>query len=375
MGRDFSHCNCFFHFLNLRFLTCELDTCCDVISLMASTSSAVRPAALVVMSAASFSDLFDAARLARLNELVRIDGPVRLDDLASSDATRLLAATEVIITGWGSPLLGPDVLAAAPRLHAVVHAGGSVKSHVSEAFWDAGIVVTTAAEANAIPVAEYTLGMILLEGKRVASYVDGYRRHRDVGGRWRDGIPSAVNFEGTVGIVGLSRVGRRVAQLLRPFDYEVLVADPHIDAADAAAVGARLVLLDDLLAQSDIVTIHAPELPETRHLIDARRIDLLRDHAVLVNTARGSLLDTDALMARCRTGTLRAVLDVTDPEPLPDDSPLFTTPGVVLSPHIAGAMHAETHRLADSVLTELELIAANLPPRHRVDHASLGIIA
>src|SRR5690606_18262403 len=137
-----------------------------------------------------------------------------------------------------------------------------------------------------------TLATILLEGKRAASYIDGYRRHRELGGAWRDAIPSAVNFGGTVGIIGLSRVGRRVAELLRPFELEVLVADPHASAADVAAVGAHLVDLDSLLSASDIVSVHAPELPDTYHLLDARRIALLRPDAVVINTARGTLIDT-----------------------------------------------------------------------------------
>lgn len=334
-----------------------------------------RPSGLLLMNARAFTELFDSPRLARLHRLIALDEPIRLEDLQGPHAATRLARAEILVTGWGSPVLGGDVLAAAPRLRAVIHTGGSVKQHVSPAFWDRGILVTSAADANAIPVAEFTLATILLEGKRAARYIEGYRRHREVGGAWRDTIPSAVNFGGTVGIIGLSRVGRRVAELLRPFALEVLVADPYASAADAASVGARLVDLDAMLAVSDIVSVHAPELPETRHLLDARRIALLRPDAVVINTARGTLIDTDALVRRCRAGTLRAILDVTDPEPLPSDSVLFDTPGIVLSPHIAGAMHAETRRLADSALDEIERLCQGVPPAHRVESESLGIIA
>jgi phosphoglycerate dehydrogenase-like enzyme len=334
-----------------------------------------RLSGLLLMSARAFADLFDQGRLERLQQSLTLGDPARLDDLNGDDAAARLARTEVLVTGWGAPVLDPEVLTAAPSLRAVIHTGGSVKQHVSPAFWERGILVTSAADANAIPVAEFTLATILLEGKRVASYVDGYRLHREVGGTWRDTIPSAVNFGGTVGIIGLSRVGRRVAELLRPFELEVLVADPYASAADASAVGARLVDLDSMLSASDIVSVHAPELPDTHHLLDARRIALLRPHTVLINTARGSLIDTDALVERCRAGTLRAILDVTDPEPLPSDSVLFDTPGIVLSPHIAGAMHAETGRLADSAIDEIERLRRGLPPAHRVESESLGIIA
>ncbi|NYD67481.1 hydroxyacid dehydrogenase [Agromyces atrinae] len=346
-----------------------------VVHVAADRVTDARMSALLLMPEWVFDDLFDPARRERLARLIAPTASLRFDDLESAEARLRLAEADVLVTGWGTPALDASVLAAAPRLRAVVHTGGSVKNHLAAAFWDHDIIVTSAADANAIPVAEFTLATILLEGKRTAQYVEGYRRHREVGGSWRNSIPPAVNFGGTVGIVGLSRVGRRVAELLRPFDLEVLVADPYVDAASAAAVGARLVELDDLMIASDIVSVHAPELPETRNLIDARRLDLLKRDAVIVNTARGSLIDTSALIERCRAGTLRAVLDVTDPEPLPADSPLFTTPGIVLSPHIAGAMHTETYRLADSALDEIERLAAGRPPLHRVDGASLGIIA
>lgn len=352
--------------------------CGSLIRMAASVSddtAAHPPSAVLLMGARAFDDLFDAPRLARLRRLVRVDDPVRLDALDTAQAHRRLGDVEYLLTGWGGPALSESILDAAPRLRGVIHTGGSVKHLVPPAFWDRGVVVTSAAEANAIPVAEFTLATILLEAKRAPAYIEGYARSREVAGAWRDVIPPAVTFGGTVGIVGLSRVGRRVAELLRPFDLRVLAADPHADPADAAAVGARLTDLDDLLRASDVVTIHAPELPETRRLLDARRLGMLRPDAVLINTARGSLIDTEALMARCRAGLLRAVLDVTDPEPLGPDSPLFDTPGIVLSPHIAGAMHAETRRLADSALDDLDALVHGRVARHRVDGASLGIIA
>jgi len=334
-----------------------------------------RPSALLAMGSTAFEDLFDEPRLARLARLVELGHPAPLDDLEALLAAPALGGVEVLVTGWGGPPLDARLLASAPRLRAVVHTGGSVKHLVTADFWDRGVVVTSAADANAIPVAEFTVGTVLLEAKRVARYAEGYARHREIDGAWRDQVPPAVGFGGTVGIVGLSRVGRRVAELLRPYDFDVLVHDPHTTPGEAAAFGARQTELDPLLRASDLVSLHAPALPETRHLLDARRLALLREDAVLINTARGSLVDTDALVARCRQGTLRAILDVTDPEPLPRDSPLFTTPGVVLTPHVAGAVRGETHRLADAALGELERLAGGRPLRHRVDRTTLAITA
>ncbi|KQT71302.1 hypothetical protein ASG45_15585 [Microbacterium sp. Leaf436] len=326
------------------------------------------------MSERTCGDLFDGARWRRLRALVDLDEPARVD-VFDDEVLARLDSVEFLITGWGTPVLDSTVLRAAPRLRGVLHTGGSVKSLVTEHFWDRGIIVTSAAEANAIPVAEFTLATILMEAKRVPVYAAGYASTRDVAGSWRDDIAPSVTFGGVVGLVGFSRVGRRVAELLRPFGFDVVVADPYATPEDVHAAGARLIDLDDLMPLSDIVSIHAPELPSTLNLLNARRIGAMRPGAVLINTARGALVDTEALIERCRLGLLRAVLDVTDPEPLPADSPLFDAPGVVLTPHIAGAMHRETLRLADSALDGLEALVRGSAPRHVVDRSLLGLSA
>ncbi|MEV0269409.1 hydroxyacid dehydrogenase [Hamadaea sp. NPDC050747] len=321
-----------------------------------------RPVTALVMSTSTAPDLFDPPRLDRLHALAQLDRPEPLTEVVSAANRARLREVEVMITGWGSPVLTSDVLDAAPRLRAVLHAAGSVKHHLTDAScWDRGILVTSAADANAVPVAEFTLAAILHSGKRVSAFVEAYRR-RSSDSTWRDGVPEASNYRRTVGIVGLSRIGRRVARLLQSFDFTVLAHDPYADPADAEALGTVLLPLPDLVRRSDILTLHAPSLPETRNLLDRETLALLPDHATVINTARGSLIDTDALTAECVRGRLNAVLDVTEPEPLPLDSPLFGLPNVQLTPHIAGAMGAEVHRLADAALDELDRYARGLPP-------------
>jgi phosphoglycerate dehydrogenase-like enzyme len=166
-----------------------------------------------------------------------------------------------------------------------------------------------------------------------------------------------------------------VIELLRPFDLRVLVSDPYFGEAEAAQLGVERRALDELLACADVVSLHAPALPSTRHLLDRRRLGLLRDGAVLVNTARGSLVDHDALLAELRAGRISAVLDVTDPEPLPADSPLFTLPNVVLTPHIAGALGTEVRRLGDLAIEELARYAAGRPFAHPLVAADLDRVA
>src|SRR6185436_9888054 len=125
-------------------------------------------------------------------------------------------------------------------------------------------------------------------------------------------------------------------ELLRPFDVEVLLYDPYVAPAEAAGLGVALTGLDELCSRSHILTVHAPQLATTRHMIDARRLALMPDGGTLINTSRGSLIDEEALLPELISGRLYAVLDVTDPEVPPADSPLYTLPNVLLTPHIAG---------------------------------------
>ncbi|RJL23272.1 hydroxyacid dehydrogenase [Bailinhaonella thermotolerans] len=319
---------------------------------------------MLAMNPAHLRPLFGLEEIDRLTSLVEVDPTRAVQDLAAAD----LREVEVLITSWGCPPIDRAVLSRAPRLRAVVHVAGSVKHHITDACWERGIRVSSAGAANAVPVAEYTVAAILFAGKRVLEIRDLYRRHRRALD-WAQLFPGFGNYRQTVGIVGASTIGRRVLDLLRPFDLDLLVADPYLDSGTA---GARLLPLDELLAASDVVSIHAPELPQTRHLLDRARLARMRDGATLINTARGSLVDLDALTAELVSGRLHAVIDVTEPEPLPADSPLYELPNVLLTPHIAGSLGGELRRLTRSALGELERYTAGLPFAHAVSRAALS---
>jgi phosphoglycerate dehydrogenase-like enzyme len=333
-------------------------------------TSTARPAVVLAMEHDVATALFDQAARHRLARSAVVDPQTVVDDFADPAHAPALAGVEILLTGWGCPRLDAAALQTMPRLRAVIHAAGSVKHHLTDACWERGLVVSSAAAANALPVAEYTIAAILFGGKRVVEIsrrFAGSRRYED----WNARYPGFGNYRRTVGVIGASLIGRRVIELLQPYDLEILVADPYLDAETAQGLGARLTGLDELLAASDIVTVHAPELPETRHMLDRNRLGLLRDGATLINTARGSLVDTAALTKELVAGRLHAVLDVTDPEPLPTDSPLYDLPNVLLTPHIAGSLGGELHRMAESALDELDRYAAGLAFAHPVTPGAL----
>lgn len=317
------------------------------------------------MTAGLLQRLFSAEALNRLSDVADFQAEPLPDDLSSTDARNRLADIEVLVTGWGAPRLTDDVLELMPKLRAVIHAAGSVKQHLSDEFWRRGIPVSSAAAANALPVAEYTLAAILFANKAVLPLAAAYRSSPstlDVMAQF----PQIGNHAKRVGIVGASRIGRRVVELLEPFSLALGVADPYLTEAEAEELGATLVPLDQLVATSDVVSLHAPDLPSTRHMIDGRRLGLMRDGATLINTARGALVDHEALIEELRSGRISAILDHTEPERLRADSPLLRLPNVLVTPHIAGSTGAELTRLGDAAVDEVLRVASGARPFHVV---------
>ncbi|GGK95350.1 hydroxyacid dehydrogenase [Sphaerisporangium melleum] len=321
-----------------------------------------RPQALLVMDPVHFTMQFQEPQLRRLHTLVELGDPVATGDLDTTRVRRRLREVEVLVTSWGCPSLTAERLSDAPRLRAIFHCAGTVRGFVTDEVWRRGILVTNAADENAIPVAEFTLAAIIFAGKKVPFLAQDARVHRqDWSYAGRRGELS--NRGRTIGVVGFSRVGRRVVERLRSLEADVLVADPYADAAQVSAAGARLVRLPELLPRSDVLTLHVPALPSTRHLIGAAELARLPDGATVINTARGVVLDTTALERECAQGRLDAILDVTDPEPLPATSPLYDLPNVMITPHVAGSLGSETRRMSESALSELERYLSGQPPR------------
>lgn len=314
--------------------------------------------------------LFSPAALRRLSEVATFAPDRTWHDFSTPEARHDLAGVQVLVTGWGCPQVTTGVVEAMPELRAVVHAGGTVKPHLPAEFWEAGVPVSTAADANALPVAEYTVAAILFANKRVPSIAADYRcRPREVD--WTTVDPTMGNYGKRVGVVGASRIGRRVIELLRPFSLEVVVHDPYLADMDTP-VDVPSLSLDELMAASDVVTLHAPDLPGNHHMVDRRRLALMPDGATLINTARGGLVDHDALVEELSSGRLYAVLDVTSPEILPAHSPLLSLPNVLVTPHIAGSLGAELTRLGDTAVEEVHRLAAGEPLAHQVALESLA---
>ncbi|MFC8217610.1 hydroxyacid dehydrogenase [Streptomyces sp. NPDC057362] len=333
-----------------------------------------RPHAAVAMSPDAASAVLDPQSLAGFRRVCDLAPFPVLDDLTTARARSVLADVELLITGWGCPPLDEEVLRSAPRLRAVVHTAGSVRGHVTDACWERGVEVSSAAAANALPVAEYTLGMILLTGKRVLERARDFRVSR-TRGNWLRTPRGVGNYRRTVGILSASLIGRRVLELLRPHDVEVLLHDPYVGDAEAAELGVENVALPELFARCDTVSVHTPLLPETRHLVGRSLIDAMPSDAVLINTSRGAVIDQDALTEAVLAGRVRAVLDVTDPEVLAPDHPLWDCEHALITPHLAGSEGNEWRRLAELALAETTRWASGSGFLHPVRRERLAFLA
>lgn len=333
-----------------------------------------RPVAALAMWPGIDEQLFTPGARAELDRLVELVAPAAVDLAAAPSA--LLAPVEVLIGGWGSARLDAGLLDRLPHLGLLAYAAGSVRSTVTDDLWARGVAVSSAAGANAVPVAEMTFAAIIMIAKDVFRVRDTYRTGRGQGFAVGVGPAGPVGTRGLrVGVIGASRIGRLVIERLHTLEGEVGLCDPFVTDDDAAEMGASPMELDDLCAWSDVVTLHAPELPATRHLIDRHRLGRMRDGAWLVNTARGSLVDTAALEDECRTGRLCAFIDTPDPEPLPPSSPLWDLPNAVLTPHIAGSLGNEVSRMGDLAIAEVGRWVAGEPLAHPVVAADMDRIA
>jgi len=283
---------------------------------------------------------------------------------ALSDADGLIVRSETRVDR--------ELLRCGARLAVVARAGAGVDAIDVDAATEAGIVVLNTPGANTLAAAEHTFALILSLCRNVPQAVADIRE-----GRWdRRHLIGSELAEKTLGIVGLGRIGGAVAQRAKAFGMRVVATDPFVSAARADSVGARLVTLDELLESSDIVTLHVPLGPQTSGLIGAAQLARLRPHALLVNCARGGLVDEEALLKALDRHALRgAALDVVAEEPPSPESAsarLHRHPKVIATPHIGGSTREALERVATEVATDVVNVLRGAPPVAAVNAPALA---
>jgi len=327
---------------------------------------------------ASLQRCFHPLELKRLEEAFSVALPEEGDDGAVllNRFQEQADWTEAVVTGWGTPPLTSEMLDGAPHVRTICHSAGTIRRLVPADIWDRSIRVCSANDALAVGVAETTLGMIISGLKNFFGARDWTRDGGWSALTFGDGKPSVTEtFRKTIGIVSASSVGRQVIRLLANFDVTVLVYDPYLNDEQAAALGVENVSLQELAERSDVFTIHAPSLPQTKGLVSREILSLLPDGAIIINTARGDIIDQDALVDELTAGRLRAFLDVTWPEPPEKNHPLRFLPNVVLTPHLAGAVTNGCFRQGALVVDQLLDIAAGRETRGEITAQRFAVMA
>jgi lactate dehydrogenase-like 2-hydroxyacid dehydrogenase len=264
-------------------------------------------------------------------------------------ATRLAAGVEGLLCLLADPL-DAELIAGAPRLRAIANYAVGSDNVDLEAATARGVPVGITPDVLTETTADLAFALMLAAARRLLAGDATVRAGRWV--TWDPGLLLGRDVHGaTLGLVGGGRIGSAVARRAAGFGMEVLVSGR-----------GRGVSLDELLARSDFVSLHCPLTEKTRGLIDGRAFELMKEDAVLVNTARGPIVDTEALARALHGGRIAgAALDVTDPEPLPADHPLLRAPNLLVAPHIGSATHATRAAMADMAIDNLLAALAGRP--------------
>jgi phosphoglycerate dehydrogenase-like enzyme len=337
------------------------------------SDAAELPIIAVLIPAGTRERMLSAAAESELATLGRVRNPPRAL-VTSEDLPALLEGAVVCLTGWGTPPLRQDVLANHATLQLIAHTAGSIRRIVPLEVMQQGLRVTHAAAIIADAVAEFVIGQAML-GLRQIHQLDRSLRAGDEWNEVRERHLGGLLGARTVGVIGAGHVGRAVIRLLQAFGALVLVYDPLLTESEAAALGVERRPLDQVFAESDVVTLHAPVLPQTKAMIGARQLALLRDGALFINTARGALVDEAALLRELRSGRISAALDVFAEEPLPTESPFRQLPNVLLSPHAAGHTVDTYRRQGQAMVDEVGRLLRGESLRYEITPAMLPTMA
>ncbi|UNK71394.1 hydroxyacid dehydrogenase [Microbacterium sp. H1-D42] len=310
---------------------------------------------------AAFFPAGPAAALADITESIDIIDPA---DIADADLRHI----DIAVVAWGFPAFDAALLARMPRLDLVVNAASSVRALVTDDFWNADIPITQSGAAMSPAVAEMSLTLTLSLLRRVHRMDHALR----TGAAWDEArtISRAREISGArIGVVGASRTGREYIRMCAALGADVRVYDPYV--TDSDPLHPHVLGLDELLASSDVVALHAPATDETRGMIGRRELALLRDGTSLINTARSSLVDEDALYEEVASCRIDAALDVFDPEPVATDDRWRSLPNALLTGHVGGATAESRARAGRIVVDEVARFRAGAPLQHAVTRATL----
>lgn len=280
----------------------------------------------------------------------------------ADEVCEFIGDAEILVTQLAP--LSAAMFARLPALKMVAVSRGGPVNIDMQAAREHGVLVVNTPGRNASAVAEFTIGAILAETRRIRVGHESLRNRQWRGDLYRADLAGRELHEMTVGVVGYGQVGTRLVKLLRAFGSKILVSDPYVQLhPEDLAAGVSQVSLEEVLSQSHVVTLQARVTDETKHIINAESLAKMRKDAVLINTARGPLVDYPALIEALKKNVIAAaMLETFDIEPVPHDSELLSLDNVTLTPHIAGASVYTVTKAARMVATEVQRYLQRQPP-------------
>jgi D-3-phosphoglycerate dehydrogenase / 2-oxoglutarate reductase len=280
----------------------------------------------------------------------------------------LIKTVNGIISWRGGFKLSPEQVKSAASLKIVGVIGSAVRHVSPESCYEKGILVTNSAGGIGYSVAEFAVGMMLTGLHRVYESMDTVRT-----GKWGEGIPQGKDLQAkNVGLIGVGAVGSNVVKLLKPFNCTIRAFDPYLPKEKAAEMGIILTSKEDVLKNSDVLSLHAGMTPETKHLLSDKEFAIMKEGMLIINTARGGLINEEAMLKALKAGKIHAALDVFDPEPPAVDSDFRKLKNCYPTAHTPGGTSDSAKREGSNVIDDFELFFKGKQPINNITREKLA---
>lgn len=310
---------------------------------------------------------FSEEQRVRLERLGCVEWNANAEQYGEEELAEKLRGVDICISGWGNTPFHEKTLKYADKLKLIAHIGGSVRPMVGDAAFERGIRVCSGNRVFAESVAEGVLAYMLCSLRRIGEY-----EARMAAGEW----PSLIGTRGllgrSVGLVGYGMIAEYLVKFLKPFGCRIMVSSRHISAEELAEAGIEAAAAEEIFRTCDVVSLHSSLTARTKHSIGADLLNSMKDGALLVNTARGALIDEEALVLVLQERPVWAALDVFETEPLPMDSPLRECERVLLMPHAAGPTADRRYVVTSHVLDDIGRFLNGGPLDCEIDFARAG---
>lgn len=310
---------------------------------------------------------FSEEQRVRLERLGCVEWNANAEQYGEEELAEKLRGVDICISGWGNTPFHEKTLKYADKLKLIAHIGGSVRPMVGDAAFEKGIRVCSGNRVFAESVAEGVLAYMLCSLRRIGEY-----EARMAAGEW----PSLIGTRGllgrSVGLVGYGMIAEYLVKFLKPFGCRIMVSSRHISAEELAEAGIEAAAAEEIFRTCDVVSLHSSLTARTKHSIGADLLNSMKDGALLVNTARGALIDEEALVSVLQERPVWAALDVFETEPLPMDSPLRECERVLLMPHAAGPTADRRYVVTSHVLDDIGRFLNGEPLDCEIDFARAG---